>query len=227
MRRAPSWVKMRRALFITAVAAGAAVYVEWFQPWFRRWGATDDEIADTWPADSFLEDGVVRHTRAITIDAPPATVWTWLAQVGQDQAGFYSYTVLENLVGAGMRNVDEVHPEWARRVAGDTVWLADPDRWSEVGRQVLLVVEPPRAFVMVSPPDFERVRAGERASGYWGFRLEPLDDGRTRLLTRASGGAVGTPVFDLLHFVMEQAMMRGIKRRAEATSYATAMVAGE
>jgi hypothetical protein len=68
----------------------------------------------------------------------------------------------------------------------------------------------------VSPVEYERVRAGGLASGYWGFRLDPLDDGiRTRLLTRASGGAVGTPVFDLLHFVMEQAMMRGIKRRAE------------
>jgi len=71
---------------------------------------------------------------------------------------------------------------------------------------------------MVSPTEYERVRAGGLASGYWGFRLDPLDGGtRTRLLTRASGGAVGTPVFDLLHFVMEQGMLRGIRQRAEAS----------
>jgi len=210
-------VKARRALFVVAVAAGAAVYVEWFQPWFRRWGATDTEVKEPWAADAFVQPGVVRHTRAITIDAPVASVWAWLAQIGQDQAGFYSYTALENLVGARMRNVNELHPEWAQRVAGDTVWLADPDRWGEIGRQVLLAVEPERAFVMVSPTEYERVRSGGLASGYWGFRLDPLDGGtRTRLLTRASGGAVGTPVFDVLHFVMEQAMMRGLKRRAEA-----------
>jgi hypothetical protein len=93
---------------------------------------------------------------------------------------------------------------------------------------VLLAVEPERAFVMVSPSEYERVRNGGVASGYWGFRLDPVDGGtRTRLLTRASGGAVGTPIFDLLHFTMEQAMMRGVKRRAEAPGYATAAVAGE
>jgi hypothetical protein len=212
-------VRARRALFIVAVAVGAAAYVEWFQPWFRRWGATDAEIHESWAADAFTQPGIVRHTRAITIDAPVAAVWAWLAQIGQDQAGFYSYTALENLVGARMHNVNELHPEWAQRVAGDTVWLADHDRWGEVGRQVLLAVEPERSFVMVSPAEYERVRAGGLASGYWGFRLDPIDGGtRTRLLTRASGGAVGTPVFDLLHFVMEQAMMRGIKRRAETNA---------
>ena len=212
-------MRARRALFIVAVAVGAAAYVEWFQPWFRRWGATDAEIHESWAADAFTQPGIVRHTRAITIDAPVATVWAWLAQIGQDQAGFYSYTALENLVGARMHNVNELHPEWAQRVAGDTVWLADHDRWGDVGRQVLLAVEPERSFVMVSPAEYERVRAGGLASGYWGFRLDPIDGGtRTRLLTRASGGAVGTPVFDLLHFVMEQAMMRGIKRRAETNA---------
>ena len=107
-------MKAGRALFVVAVAAGAAAYVEWFQPWFRRWGATDTELAEMWAADVFVEPGITRHTRAITIDAPVATVWAWLAQIGQDQAGFYSYTALENLVGARMRNVDELHPEWAR-----------------------------------------------------------------------------------------------------------------
>jgi hypothetical protein len=68
---------------------------------------------------------------------------------------------------------------------------------------------------MVSPRDFAAIEAGGSAGGYWGFFLEPVDDRHTRLIARSSGGAVGTPFFDLVHFVMEQKMMRGIKARAE------------
>lgn len=208
----------RRALLLGAAAAGMVAYLRVVQPWFRRWGATDAEVAEPWPADDLLAPGTRCHTRAITIDAPPAAVWAWLAQIGQDRAGFYSYSVLENLVGAGMHNADTLHPEWAHHEAGETVWLADETRWGERGRQRLALIEPEAAFVMVSPPDYDRIQAGEPASGYWGFRLVARPDGTTRLLTRASGGAVGTPVFDLIHFVMEHAMMRGIKARAERGS---------
>jgi hypothetical protein len=68
---------------------------------------------------------------------------------------------------------------------------------------------------MVSPADWDALGRGEPASGAWTFVLEPAGDGRTRLLARGSGGAVGTPLFDVAHFVMEQKMMRGIKSRAE------------
>ena len=206
---------IRRAALVGAAASAVIAYARVVQPWFRRWGATDAEVAERWPADDLLAPGTHCHTRAITIDAAPAAVWPWLAQIGQDRAGFYSYAILENLVGAGMHNADELHPEWAHREAGETVWLADERRWGARGRQVLALIEPEAAFVMVSPPDYERIQAGDRASGYWGFRLVARPDGTTRLLTRASGGAVGTPAFDPIHFVMEQAMMRGIKARAE------------
>ena len=47
----------------------------------------------------------VQHTRAVTIDAPAQQVWPWLAQIGQDRAGFYSYTWLENLAGCRMQTL--------------------------------------------------------------------------------------------------------------------------
>src|SRR4051794_38799195 len=118
------------------------MYVEWFQPWFRRWGATDAEIEEPWAADAFTEPGIVRHTRAVTIDAPVATVWPWLAQIGQDRAGFYSYEALENLAGCEMRNADEIHPEWQRRASGETVFLHRlyglPVEHFEPGRTIVL-----------------------------------------------------------------------------------------
>ena len=62
--------------------------------------------------------GVSLH--AVTIDAPPQRVWSWLVQTGQDRAGFYSYDWLERLFGADIRNVYEVRPAWqsSRRAEG-------------------------------------------------------------------------------------------------------------
>ena len=59
--------------------------------WHRRWGATDAEVAAAMPGDELVPGAYVFCTRAITIDAPPETVWPWLVQVGFGQAGFYSF----------------------------------------------------------------------------------------------------------------------------------------
>ena len=49
----------------------------------------------------------------MTIDAPIADVWPWLAQIGEDRGGFYSYSLLERAaVGAHVHNANSIHPEW-------------------------------------------------------------------------------------------------------------------
>ncbi len=210
------------ALAGAAVALGVG-YVRCVEPRLRRWGATDDEQRMPLAVDDLVEPGTTAITRAITVAAPIQDVWSWLVQIGQDRAGFYSYTWLENLVGARMHNAHSVHPEWQDRYEGDSVWLASEARFHDRGRQVAALVEVPRALVLVSPPDWERLQRGERASGAWGFFLEPLVNDSTRVIIRSSGGAVGTHAFDALHFVMEQKMLRGLRDRAEAqTTYAMA-----
>jgi hypothetical protein len=207
----------RRWLFRAfVVAVAVAVYLRLVEPWIRRWGATHPERAWHLPIDDLVERGALVTTRAITVHAPIERVWSWLVQIGQDRAGFYSYSKLENLVAAGMRNADAVDPSWQRRNPGDTVWLADPGRWGERGRQVVALVDPPRSLVLVSPADWARLARGERARGAWGFFLVAETEHRTRFLVRSSGGPVGMHGFDLLHFVMEQKMMRGLRDRAEA-----------
>ena len=94
------------------------------------------------------------------MNAPVEDVWPWLIQIGQDRAGFYSYTWLENLVGAGMRNASSVRPEWQSREAGDSVWLASERRYHDRGRQVAALVEPETALVLVSPADWRRLQQG-------------------------------------------------------------------
>jgi hypothetical protein len=204
----------RVATALSAVAV-ATVYLRRVEPWLRRWGATDAEVEGPLPIDDLVEPGVERTTRAITVYAPLHEVWPWLVQIGQDRAGFYSYTWLENLVGAEMRNTAMVHPEWQERFTGDTVWLASERRYHDRGRQIAALVKVMHALVLVSPDDWDRLQRGERARGAWGFFLEPLGDHATRFVIRSSGGPVGTHLFDAIHFLMEQKMMRGLRHRAE------------
>jgi hypothetical protein len=121
---------------------------------------------------------------------------------------------LERAVGAHIHNAHTIHQEWQDVRVGDTVWLAR--RYGEVGRQVVAAVEPGSHLVLTSPPDFERVQRGEKASGAWAFYLR-RKNGWTRLLARGSGGAVGHASFDIPHFVMEQKMIRGVRDRAQQT----------
>jgi hypothetical protein len=200
------------------VAAATVAYLWRVEPWFRCWGASEAERVAPLPVDDLVEPGVRSNTRAITVDAPIDEVWPWLVQIGQDRAGFYSYTILENLVGAGMHNATYPHPEWQLRLRGDSVWLASEARWRDRGRQVAACVDPPRALILVSPADWARLERGDRATGAWAFFLEARGPFSTRFLVRSSGGAVGTHVFDAIHFVMEQKMMRGLRDRAEAAT---------
>jgi hypothetical protein len=176
------------------------------------WGAREDEVTAPLPGDELVSVHTPRTTRAVTVDAPIADVWPWLAQIGEDRGGFYSYSWLERAVGADIRNANTIHPEWQNIRVGDTVWLAR--RYGEVARQVVAAVEPSSHLVLMSPDDFQRVQRGERASGSWGFYLRE-QDGWTRIVVRGSGGAVGHAAFDVAHFVMEQKMIRGIRHRAE------------
>jgi hypothetical protein len=190
---------------VLAIAWG--LYLGVLHPWHMDWGATDAERRMSLPGDDPAADPADSFTRAITVEAPPAEVWSWLVQIGQDRAGFYSYTWLENLTGADIHNADEIRPEWQRRAVGDKVPMAgDPLRRLE-GEATLLtvrVVEPQRAI-------------GDLPGR---FVLLPEGDHATRLLLREplaipERAGLGWVVWDPLHFVMEQRMLRGIKERAE------------
>ncbi|MGZ4691880.1 MAG: hypothetical protein ACXVKA_06270 [Acidimicrobiia bacterium] len=177
---------------------GFAVYLGIVRPWSRGWGATPAERRKSLPGDEAVPRAGVAMTRAVTIDAPPDRVWPWIAQIGQDRGGFYSYAWLENLAGCHMRNADRVHPEWQHR---------------EVGEMVLLH---PAAGIKLSRFDVDRSFALDG----WYFALEPESGNRTRLLARSriprGPVSVAYAIFvELPHFIMERKMLRTIKQRVE------------
>ena len=125
------------------------------------------------PANDLVAHGEPRTTRALTIDAPLDAVWSWLAQIGEDRGGFYSYSLLERAAGARIHNANTVHPEWQDLRVGDTIWLAR--RYGEVARQVVAAVEPKSYLVLVSAADFDRLSARRKGLRRVGFLPPPRE----------------------------------------------------
>jgi hypothetical protein len=190
------------------LAAAGAVYGLAVRPWHMRWGATPEEQTEPLPGDELVECATPT-THAITINAPPERVWPWLAQIGQQRGGFYSYTFLENLVGCHMKNAGRIEPEWQDLKAGDLVYFHPKAPWPA------RIVEANRALVL---GDAE----GKLFS--WGFYLRPLGVDKTRLIVRSRGGQLplgplAAPAqylfMEPIHFVMERKMMLTLKSLAE------------
>jgi hypothetical protein len=187
-----------------------ALYLVVLWPWMQQWGTTPAERLRPLPGDALVADANVQSTRAILVRAPAAEVWRWLVQIGEDRAGFYSYTWLENLFGARIRNADRVHPEWQTLRAGDLVRAVPPgylgDALDPPGWRVS-AIEPGRWFVL----------------GGWGvFLVEPTGAATSRVIVRTRfrddtwwGPAVTRLAFGPVHFVMERRMLQGIRDRAE------------
>ena len=86
---------MRRTAWLAAGLAAAAAtdraYAWALRPWHLRWGATDEEVSRAMPGDDQVDRPVLVSTRAVTVDAEPAAIWPWLAQMGAGRGGLYSY----------------------------------------------------------------------------------------------------------------------------------------
>src|SRR5271167_3967056 len=200
-------VRVRSVLPILAAVWG--VYFAALHPWLMNWGATPTEQRMALPGDQLLPDGSCRFTRAITIRAPASAVWRWVVQIGQDRAGFYSNTWLENLTGADIHNADAIHPEWQQRKIGDRVLLARPDLFggffTHLAQTSIIALEPERLIADIPGR----------------FVFQPIDGETTRLLLREpipptfAGRTLNALMWDPMHFVMQQRMLRGIKERAE------------
>ena len=185
--------------FVAPGTALAIAYPTVIRPWMLHWGATDEERHKALPGDELVPNPVTVSTRAITVQAPVDAVWPWLAQIGQDRGGFYSYEWLENLAGSKMRNADRIHPEWQQRALGETVKL----HWA-TGNKVASF-EPKRAIVL---------------EGWGAFVVEPLDNQRTRVILRSRTARAWSALYQVLlielpHFIMERKMLLGLKKRAE------------
>jgi hypothetical protein len=200
------------------------VFFLFVRPWYVHWGATDAEAQRALPGDEIVPNAAGQETRAITIDASVERVWPWVAQLGQDRGGFYSFDLLENLVGCEMPDGDYLRPGKQTWQVGDKLWMYPPEKLNGAGSASLGAYVPGRAlgFGTRAPG----TSLSEPEDGSWSFVLEPLGDSATRLLIRGRGApgrsllgvAFDRSIFEPKHFVMERRTMIGIKQLAEGRS---------
>ena len=190
-------------------------------PWRRgrrsRWGLPTAVALRTLPGDELVANPRWGWTHGVEIDAPPAAVWPWVAQIGADRGGFYSHQWLENLAGCQVRNAETVHPEWELK-AGDALRLhpnAPPLR--------IVALERGRYFVAHAGPDPAAI-AGHDAwvAASWLFLLEPLEPGRCRLISRyrvatsadlATRVSFGPSLLEPISSEMDRRLLLGVKAR--------------
>ncbi len=206
-------------LLIVALMLLAAAMVL-LSPWTNQWGSTDQEFHDFLLGDHWIPLPLFKTTRAITILAPVEEIWPWLIQIGQQKAGFYSYTLLENLFGLQIQNASSLHPEWQDLQVGNLVHLHPK------GGFLVASIKENQSLVLVGNA---RTMQGRNTGlvnfvpeTVWSFHLQPNGEG-CRLLVRTLSRPSGQRVSDfflpyglgLVRFFMEQKMLRTIKRLVE------------
>jgi hypothetical protein len=187
----------------------------------RNWGASEAEAAQELPGDDLVPDPAGQTTLAVTVEAPPEEIWSWLVQMGHGRGGMYSYEWLENLVGLDIHNTDEIREEWQQVAVGDRIVVVPPGYGPMPDGYAfrIAMVDPPRALVLrQAPPEHPW-------NGVWSFHVVPVGEGRCRLLSRSRteeptqpGLRIATRLGEPVTLVMTRRMLHGIKERAEERS---------
>ncbi len=209
-------------VLLGAVAAGFAGYR--LIGWMNGWGASEDEIAASYPGDELIESPADQTTMAVTIAAPAEVIWSWLVQLGQDRGGMYSYDRLEQAIGLDIHSAEHINPAWQHLELDDRVQLVPPG-WGPLADGYAFrvsLVEPPHTLVLrQGPPQ-------DPWDGVWTFAVREVGPGLCRLVSRTrthrnpgmaqaalrAMTTLGAPIT----WVMTRKMLLTLKERAERSA---------
>jgi hypothetical protein len=189
-------------------------------------GAIREEERRPLPGDELVPRPMWEATRAATIDAPPAAVWPWVAQMGYGRGGWYGWNPLEREdTGVSSLLADLPPPR-----VGD-VWLDGPGCHETKGAWTVRAVEPPRTLVLHSirnPITGRELEPAEDSQLFidtaWAFHLQQLAPASTRRLARTRIRIGPHWAIHALKWmgsgdtVMQRRLLDGIKARVETTA---------
>jgi hypothetical protein len=199
-------------MFFTLLVMVALAALYWFpiRRWMNQWGATPSDLARVMAGDALLPEWTYSGTTAAIVHAKPEHIWPWLMQIGYQRGGLYSYDWLDRLFGYLDRpSATRILPEFQHLVVGDHIPLGRGPSWP------VAVLEPNRALVL-------DMRNMDGLDWVWQFGLYPIDDSRTRLVSRSRVRAQTVWTRLMIHaiepagFLMTRRMLFGLKERAEA-----------
>lgn len=197
---------------------GVSLLTPFLRDWRTSWGTEHNEHLMQLPGDDLIPEPRWSSTHAITINASPYEVWPWIAQLGQDRGGLYSYETLENLIGCNIHNADEVLPQHQSIAPGDVIKLHQ-----EGPTLPVLEVAPCHYLLLGSKPGFVE-SFGDIVGVTWLFYLHEQPDGKTRLIVRWRSYyadslrmrlSFGALLAEPISFTMERKMLLSIRERVE------------
>ena len=130
--------------------------------------------------------------------------------MGQDKAGFYSYELLENMIGCNIHNADHILNEYQDIKVGDRL-IMHP----RAPTVPVIIVKPTESLVYGGKQD-------ENTANVWVFNLDKKKE-TTRLITRWSfdykpglfNKAVYNWLIEPIAAVMQRKMLLEVKKLAE------------
>jgi hypothetical protein len=189
----------------------------------EHWGVDEATAAKAYPGDELVPQPRWSWTHGIEVNRPAADVWPWIAQIGADRGGFYSYQWLENVAGCEVRNAERIHPEWEHHT-GDGLRL-HLSLHAGMPPPQIVALERGRYLLAYAAPDTQATAAGKSwASATWLLLIEPLDDRRCRVISRfraacsddlATRLSFGPTFAEPIGFAMDRRMLMGIRARSE------------
>ena len=210
----PSSISIKILAILILIGFLIAIYAFAVQPWYSKWGATVPEQQMSLPGDEIVIKPNWKYTQAISIHASPGEIWQWLVQIGQGRGGFYSFELLENMIGCDIHNADHIIPEFQQLVVGDSIKLHP-----EAPGIPVVLVDSATAIVM-GGSDPNQINAAS-----WSLLIKASDVTTTRMIARFRSSYSPTLGNVLLQRIfvqptslfMQKRMLIGIKQRAEET----------
>jgi len=189
------WVGIVLGVLIALLIIGI-VLVPPATRWFTdSWGATDAEVAAVYPGDDLFPAKREISTKAITVDAPPETVYALVQQMGQHRAGWYGWDWFYNATGSS----DFVDGHYSTRIVPELqdVAVGDKININDMVAYDVVVADPGEALVLVSgsmtPAELESgALPAKWTANSLAFVMQPTGDGGTRLILRMRADGTDT-----------------------------------
>jgi len=199
--------------WVITLATLTILYFAWIREYQMNWGASAADASRYMAGDELIIDPHLNATRAIEIEAPPEKIWPWIVQMGYNRGGFYGFDKLDN---GGFPSAEVVLPEWQDVAVGDSIPITEHKGTIYYLLEVV-EMEPGTSMLWV-------FIATPWSGATWSWGLYPIDDNRTKLVSRLRHtypietvqGKLIWGLLDVMEIFMMRTTLRGIKRRAES-----------
>lgn len=189
---------------------GAGAYLLFLRPQMKQWGTRLGEAQRRLPGDEVVPAPNFQMTHAVNIDAPPEAVWPWIAQMGRERTGYYSF---DGLYNEGIPSVNFIRQDIQAPSAGMPL----------DGGLCIMEVEPCRKLLFGGLE--RKVLPGIVEDMTVLYLLERRQDGSTRLLVRRRGfsyglsGAAYNLGYEVVYFLFVMQQLRELKTLAASMSH--------